>query len=266
MTLRLEGVAYRYAGGDGWALSGIDLELAPGQVVGICGASEAGKSTLCLVASGLAPATVGGTLNGRVSIDGLDSSKARPFELAQRCAILFQQPRTQLSGTAGTTWEEVALGPRNLALPLAEVIERTWSALAALGIEELAEREPDRLSGGQMQLVALAGVLAMRPAYLLLDEPTAQLDPMGSALVADAIARLAESGAGILLTEQKADLLARLANRVAVLQGGRVVAHGPAAEVLSDPLLEGAWGVTPPSRVRLARAIDAAGLRAELPA
>ena len=260
MSLDLRGVTYRYAGGSGVALADVELSLAPGEVLGVVGANEAGKSTLCLVAAGLAPATIGGRLQGTVHIDDLQTATARPFELAQRCGVLFQNPVTQLSGTAPTVWEEVAFAPRNLALPLAEVVARVESALAAMGITELAERDPARLSGGQAQLVALASVLALRPAYLILDEPTSQLDPQGTRLVGEALARLvASNGAGVLLTEHKTDLLWRLAGRVAVLEGGRVVACGAAHEVLADQRLP-AWGVEPPARVRLARAADRAGV------
>lgn len=259
MTLSLSGVTYRYAGSSAPALSDISLELAPGDVLGVVGANEAGKSTLCLVAAGLAPATIQGRLEGSVAIGGLDTQVARPFELAQRCGVLFQNPITQLSGTAPTVWEEVAFGPRNLGLPLPEVVERVGEALATLGIDELAPRDPARLSGGQAQLVALASVLAMRPAYLLLDEPTSQLDPYGTRLVGDALAGLVgRTGAGVLIVEHKTDLLDRVCGRVALLQAGRLTRIGAAAEVLGSPELAGA-GVEPPSRVRLARAAAEAG-------
>jgi energy-coupling factor transporter ATP-binding protein EcfA2 len=260
VTLDLHGVTYRYAGAGEAALAGVELSVALGEVVGIVGANEAGKSTLCLVAAGLAPATIGGRLEGTVSIDGLETATARPFELAQRCGVLFQNPVTQLSGTAPSVWEEVAFGPRNLALPLTGVVERVEAALALMGIAELAERDPARLSGGQAQLVALASVLALRPAYLILDEPTSQLDPQGTRLVGEALAGLvASTGAGVLLTEHKTDLLWRLAGRVAVLDAGRVVALGAARELLADEHLP-AWGVEPPARVRLARAAASAGV------
>jgi energy-coupling factor transport system ATP-binding protein len=229
--------------------------------VGVLGANESGKSTLCLLGAGLAPATIGGTLTGRVSVDGLDTASARAHELALRCGVLFQNPATQLSGTAATVWEEIAFGPRNLRLPLADVAARVDEALALLGIERLAAREPARLSGGESQLVALAGVLALRPAYLLLDEPTSQLDPAGTELVSDAIAGLARAtGAGILLTEHKTDVVARVAGRAAVLAGGRVVLDGPAAPVLNDATLE-ELGVRPPTHARLARAVEHAGMQ-----
>jgi energy-coupling factor transporter ATP-binding protein EcfA2 len=137
----------------------------------------------------------------------------------------------------------------------AELIERTWSALEVLGIRELAEREPGRLSGGQQQLVAIASILAMRPRHLILDEPTAQLDPAGTALVAAAIERLASAGTSILVVEHKADLLARVAARVVVLGEGRLVIEGPAATVLADPRLPG-LGVAPPAHVRLVERLE----------
>ncbi|HSW43535.1 MAG TPA: ABC transporter ATP-binding protein, partial [Patescibacteria group bacterium] len=250
MTLLLEGVRYRYAGASAAALDGIDLAVEAGRVTGLVGANEAGKSTLCLVAAGLAPAAIGGHLEGRVVVAGLETAKARPHDLAQRCGILFQDPATQLSGTAATVWEEVAFGPRNLALRLEEVVERVEGALANLGIADLADRDPDRLSGGQAQLVALASILALRPACLVLDEPTSQLDPYGARLVGDALGRIArELGVAILVAEHRTALLARLADEVVVLAGGRVVAAGPAASVLDDPRLED-LGVEPPPAVR----------------
>lgn len=260
MNLSLRGVGYRYAGATRPALDGIDLRLERGEVVGVVGASEAGKSTLCLVASGLAPATIGGRLDGSVAIDDLETSSARPFELAQRCGVLFENPTTQLSGTASTVWEEVAFGPRNLGLRLGAIIERVDAALGALMIDQLADRDPGRLSGGQAQLVALAGVIALRPAYLILDEPTSQLDPLGTRLVGAAIAGLiADRDVGVLLVEHKTDLLASVADRVVVLVGGSLEAEGPAAEVLRDARLR-AWGVDAPSAVRLERAAAAAGV------
>lgn len=260
MSLQLANATYRYAGSNGPSLRAVSMELAPGEVVGLAGANEAGKSTLCLVAAGLAPGTIQGRLEGTVTIDGLDTHTARPDELAQRAGILFQNPMTQLSGTAPTVWEEVGFGPRNLGLTLGEIVARVEEAMATLGIDELAPRDPARLSGGQAQLVALASVLAMRPAYLLLDEPTSQLDPHGTHLVGEALAGLvARTGAGVLIVEHKTDLLERVCSRVGLLHEGRLVRLGPAAEVLAGPELE-ELGVEPPSAVRLSRAAAALGL------
>jgi energy-coupling factor transporter ATP-binding protein EcfA2 len=257
--LRLDGVGYRYAGADRPSLLDVDLELPDGVVVGLAGPSEAGKTTLCLVASGLAPRAIGGRIRGTITLDGEDVDAWPMHRLGQRVGIGFQNPTTQLSQVAGTVFEEVAFGPMNLGLPRDEVVERTWGALEALRIDGLAEREPQRLSGGQQQLVAMAGLLAMHPAHLVLDEPTAQLDPAGTRLVAEAIARLATEGASILVAEQKTDLLAEVSARVVVLSEGRVVLDGPAREVLGDARLP-ELGVAEPSMVRLRRVAESAGI------
>jgi energy-coupling factor transporter ATP-binding protein EcfA2 len=259
--LTLESVGYRYAGAQQPSLHEVSLELRDGEVVGLVGASESGKTTLCLVASGLAPRTVGGRLYGRVLLDGVDIEPLTMDQLAARVGIAFASPATQLSWVAGTVYEEVAFGPMNLGLPLPEVIERTEGALASLRIEALADRDPARLSGGQQQLVAIAGLLALRPAHLVLDEPTAQLDPAGTAMVAEALARLARDGASILVAEHKTDLLARICARVLVLEAGRVVLDGPAEQVLADPRLLD-LGVAAPGPVRLERAALETGVAA----
>lgn len=258
MTIALTGIGYRYAGAPRPALLDVDLDLRDGEVVGLAGASEAGKTTLCLVVSGLAPRTVGGQIRGRMTIDG-DEVDAWPMHrLSQRVGIGFQNPSTQLSQVTDTVFEEVAFGPMNLGLSRDDVVARTWTALETLRIDALAERDPRRLSGGQQQLVAMAGLLAMRPEHLVLDEPTAQLDPAGTRLVADALSRLAAAGASILIAEQKTDLLASICSRFVVLDAGRVALSGPTDAVLNDPRLV-ELGVAEPSAMRLRRAATLAG-------
>jgi energy-coupling factor transporter ATP-binding protein EcfA2 len=210
----LEEASYRYAGAATWALGPISLELRRGEVVGVRGANESGKSTLCLVVSGLAPAAIGGELRGRVLVDGRATSELRPHELARRCGLLFDHPAVQLSGLHRTVYDEVAFGPCNLGVPEPEAHARTRGALDVLEIRHLAGRHPQRLSGGESQLVALAGLLALGPAYLALDEPTSRLDTERSALVAGAIERVAGTGVGVLLAEHDEALLERLCVRV----------------------------------------------------
>jgi energy-coupling factor transport system ATP-binding protein len=257
--LELQGVGYRYAGYARPVLHDIDLALPDGEIVGVMGANESGKSTLCLVASGLAPGSIRGELTGSLLIDGASMADRPLHEFSTRVGIGFQNPATQLSGVTGSVFEEVALGPMNLGLSARETVARTKAALATLGIDELAEREPRRLSGGQAQLVVIASLLAMRPAHLVLDEPTAQLDPEGTRLVGEALRELASTGTALLIVEHKADLLDGLCRRIVVLDGGRIVLAGPADVVLADARLEG-WGVEPPSRIRLGRALEARGL------
>ena len=261
MTLELKAEGYRYPGYARSVLSDISLSIADGETVGLVGPNEAGKSTLCLVASGLAPASVGGELRGTLTIDGEPMAKLATYELAARIVVGFQNPNTQRSGIAATVFEEVALGPMNLGLAIAETVERTWEALRLLRLEPIAERNPARLSGGQAQLVGIASLLAMRPGHVILDEPTAQLDPAGTRLVSEALRQLAEAGTSLLVAEHKTDLLDGLCSRTIVIDEGRIVRDGPTEEVLADPILL-EIGVEPPARIRLQRAFEAAGLDA----
>lgn len=222
MTLEVRSVSYRYPGYRRLALDRVNLRVDDGEVVGLIGPNEAGKSTLCRVAAGLAPASIGGELIGDVLVDGAELRGLRPHELAERVGIVFANPADQLSGIAGTVFEEVALGPVNLGLSVADTVARVRAALAAVGIEDLAERRPGGLSGGQTQLLAIASMLAMRPRHLVLDEPVAELDPEGRRLVGEALRSLARAGTALLVAEHDLDLLAALEARIVTIDGGRI--------------------------------------------
>ncbi len=257
--LELTGASYRYAGYATEVLHGIDLRLADGEIVGLVGPNEAGKSTLCLVASGLAPASIGGSLTGSLTLDGTPAAGLSTHQLSERVVVGFQNPNTQRSGIAATVFEEIALGPMNLGLPVAETVARTREAIARLKLAPLVLRDPQRLSGGQAQLVGIASLLAMRPRHVILDEPTAQLDPAGTRLVGEALRALASTGTSLLIAEHKTDLLDGLCGRIIVIDGGRIVLDGPAADIFDDPRLA-ELGVEPPARARLTRAIAARGI------
>jgi len=260
MSIILDDVTYAYAGTSKPVLRGVSLNIEPGKVLGVVGANGAGKSTLCLCAVGIAPVAIGGKMSGQVTVDGTTTAGAAIHELAQRVGVLFQESQTQLVSGAPSVWEEIAFGPRNLSLPHDEVVTRTWAAIDALSLVDIVERDPHRLSGGQAQLVALAAVLALGPRYLVLDEPTSQLDPLGTKLVGRTLARAARAtGVGVLIVEHKTDLLAQHCDEVAVISAGTIVAHGPAMEVLGSESLPD-WGVAPPAAVSLRRAAGAAGL------
>ncbi|MEA2537027.1 MAG: energy-coupling factor transport system ATP-binding protein [Chloroflexota bacterium] len=257
--LELSGVTYRYAGYAKPAIHDVNLRLADGEILGLVGANEAGKSTICLVASGLAPASIGGGLSGTLTIDG-EAMAGRPVhELAERVVVGFQNSATQLSGVARSVFEEVAIGPMNLGLEVPEILARAHAALRTLRIEDLAERAPNRLSGGQSQLVAIASLIAMRPRHIILDEPTAQLDPEGTRLVGEALRALAGTGTALLVVEHKTDLLDGLCGRIAVVADGAIVREGTASDIFDDPRLAD-WGVEAPARVRLGRALAGRGL------
>ncbi|HET7029174.1 MAG TPA: ABC transporter ATP-binding protein [Candidatus Limnocylindrales bacterium] len=257
--LELAGVSYRYAGYAKEVLHEVDLRLDRGEIVGLVGPNEGGKSTLCLVASGLAPASIGGTLRGTLTIDGQSTAGLSTHQLAELVVVGFQNPNTQRSGVAATVFEEIAVGPMNLGLPVEETVARTREAIARLRLEPLIRRDPQRLSGGQSQLVGIASLLAMRPRHIILDEPTAQLDPAGTRLVGDALRALAAAGTSLLIAEHKTDLLDRLCSRIVVIDGGRIVRDGPTGEVFDDPGLA-ELGVEPPARARLSRALAERGL------
>jgi energy-coupling factor transporter ATP-binding protein EcfA2 len=203
-VIRLEDVSYWYPGQPRPAVAALSIEVRPGEVVGLTGPNESGKTTVCLLAAGLAPRVVGGRVAGRIT-------------LPAATAMLFDAPAAQLTGLHTSVFDEVAFGPCNLGLPAAEAESLTRSALATLGIPWLAGRHPDHLSGGERQLVALAGLLAMRPSHLVLDEPLGRLDDEGSALVAAAIKALARTGTALLVAEHRLDFLAAVASRVVAL-------------------------------------------------
>jgi energy-coupling factor transport system ATP-binding protein len=257
--LQLTGATYRYAGYAKPVLHDVDLRLDDGEIVGLVGPNEAGKSTLCLVASGLAPASIGGDLKGSLTLSGTPAVGLKTHELAERVVVGFQNPNTQRSGIAATVFEEIALGPMNLGLSVADTVARTREAIARLRLEHLVSRDPQRLSGGQAQLVAIASLLAMRPRHIILDEPTAQLDPAGTRLVEEALRSLAVTGTSLLIAEHKTDLLDRLCSRIVAIDGGRIVLDGPTAAIFEDPRLAD-LGVEPPARARLGRALAERGV------
>jgi energy-coupling factor transporter ATP-binding protein EcfA2 len=256
-ALAFRGVQYRYPETERDAIDRIDFAIGPGEWVGVVGPTNAGKSTLCYLAMGLAPQFFGGTLRGEVSILGVASSDQTVPERSKRVGLLFQNPFTQVSGARERVDEEVAFGPENHGLPRAEIDQRVAEALALVGLEGLADRHPLDLSGGQLQRLALAGLLAMRPELLLLDEPTSQLDPAGSRALFEVLAGLHRRGVTILMVEQKLEVVAALCPRVLALDGGRLIADGPPQQVFNDAAVAASVGV--PAFVRLAQ-------RAGLPA
>jgi energy-coupling factor transporter ATP-binding protein EcfA2 len=225
MTLELRDVTYRYPGASRPAIQGVDLAIAAGEIVGVVGPNDAGKSTLCLVASGLAPASIGGTLTGEVAVGDASLNGRAPHELADLTGIVMADPSLQRSGIVATVFEEVALGPVNLGWSRAVTIDAVRAALRAVGIDHLAERHPERLSGGQWQLLSIASSISTRPRALVLDEPTAQLDPEATDLVVDALRSIARGGAAILIAEHRLDVLDALGARRVTLADGRVAAE-----------------------------------------
>jgi energy-coupling factor transport system ATP-binding protein len=216
--------SYQAAGKPLPALRGVSLDIAPGEMVAVLGANGSGKSTLARLTNGLLLPDA-----GTVTVDGFDTADGSSTrEIRELVAIVLQHPDDQIVATA--VEDDVAFGPENLGLPRDEIRRRVDEALAAVGLVGLERREPHLLSGGQKQRLAIAGALAMQPAYLVLDEPTSMLDPEGRRDVAAVIERLGRSGRGILLVTH--DLgEATHADRTVILDRGAIVHSGPANEL-----------------------------------
>jgi energy-coupling factor transporter ATP-binding protein EcfA2 len=247
--LTLEHVSFWYPATTTAALEDVSLEVAGGEVVALAGAVGAGASTLLLVAGDLAPRVVGGRIAGRVTLEGRGRGRG----------LVLPTPWTQVSGMAFTVWDEVAFGPANLAWPRDEIARHVDRALARLDIAQLAGRDPATLSGGELQRVILAGILAMDPALLLCDEPTAELDPAGARMVWRLVRALAAEGKAVIVATSDLDALPDVADRVVWLERGRAVKTGTPALLADAELCAAGLGTT------VASVWQAGGLAAPYP-
>jgi energy-coupling factor transporter ATP-binding protein EcfA2 len=236
--VKLTGFGWRHAGRKAWAVRDLDLHVAHGERVLLLGPSGAGKSTLLAALAGLLPED-SGEAAGTVEIDGLDPRKAR-----ERVGILFQDPQTQL--VMARSGDDVAFGLENRGVPGENIWPRVSDALDRTGFPYPLSRSTAALSGGEAQRLALAGVLALRPGLLLLDEPTANLDPAGAELIRESLTRTRDPDTTMILIEHRVTEALPLVDRVVVLEpGGGVRADGPPELVFDfagDRLAaEGVW-------------------------
>lgn len=240
----------------------VTFDIDPGEVVLLLGPSGSGKSTLTLALNGLIPHALPATMTGTVEAGGVATADAQTSELSTRVAMVFQDPDAQI--VTGTLYDEVAFGPENLRLPLAEVTARTEDALRRVGLWERRDDNPDRLSGGGRQRLAIACALAMGSPLIVLDEPTANLDPQGIDDVYAALADVIAAGdRAILLVEHNLDAAMGFVTRTIVLdREGRVAYDGPVAEILrahTDELV--AMGVWLPAATLAALRLRDDGIR-----
>lgn len=232
--LRVHEVAITHAGETTPTPADVSFDVAVGEVVLLLGPSGSGKSTLTLALDGLIPHAVPATVTGRIEVAGRDTASASVAELSTHVGMVFQDPDAQL--VTGTLLDEVAFGPENLRMPVQDVLARAERALRRVGLWERRGENPDRLSGGGRQRLAIACALAMGSPLLVLDEPTANLDPQGIDEVYAALKELVSDGAhAIVLVEHDLDAAVGFVDRVVVLdQAGRLVADGPVDAVLRD--------------------------------
>lgn len=247
--LEVRGLSFRYPDATRSAVSDFDLEVQDGQIVVLAGPSGCGKSTLLRAVNGLIPHMYSGEYSGSVTVGGANVRESNMRDLAQKVGFLFQNPENQIF--MFTVERDVAFGLENLGVPRPEMRRRVEEAMSLLEIGDLALRAPHELSDGQKQRVALAGVLAMRPRLVILDEPTSLLDPKTAAELVALVARLRkELGTTFLVVEHRLDLLVKVSDRIVVMNEGRKVIEGTPREVLFGDEAEG-YGVAVPAVTKL---------------
>ncbi|MCM1305900.1 MAG: energy-coupling factor transporter ATPase [Bacteroides sp.] len=252
--IELKGVSYSYPVKEGYnvkALKNVSLAIDKGEFVALVGMNGSGKSTLAKLLNGLFTPT-----DGEVLIDGLNTlDEANTFEIRKKAGMVFQNPDNQMVATI--IEDDVAFGPENIGVPREEIIERVDYALEAVGMSEYRTRTASKLSGGQKQRVAIAGVLAMKPEILILDESTSMLDPNGRKEIMDIARRLNKDGITVInITHNMEEAV--LADRIVVLRKGRIAMDGTPKEIFKSGQLE-ACGLTLPPVARLANSLIAEG-------
>lgn len=260
--ITLTDISYAYPDAEHFALEKVDLHVAAGEILGIVGASGAGKTTLAKVIAGFIPHVEGGELSGTVIVDGADVRELKLADAVAKVGLVIQNPFNQISGAKYTVRDEIAFGLENLGVPRDEMLERVPAAAELLGVTHLLDRSPYDLSGGQQQLVAIASMVVLRTPVLVMDEPTSQLDPAGTRMVFDVLSALRESGTTIVVLEHKVELLREHCDRIAVIARETIAADGPPRDILSDERMQG-WGI---GATRYTDAARAAGTRGLLPA
>src|ERR1044071_4859161 len=219
--LVIEDLSFQYRTRPEPAIQHISFELKPGEMLLIAGSSGCGKTTLARCINGLIPRSYRGKREGRVLLHGKDVADMQIADVAQIVGTLLQDPERQI--VASNVYNEIAFGPENLGMPREEILMRVETAMKRLNIEYLRERETFNLSGGEKQKVALAGLLAMNPSILLLDEPLASLDPASAHEALEVFRSLADEGKTVILIEHRVeDAIAARPNRLLYMEAGEV--------------------------------------------
>lgn len=257
-AVQIEDLSFRYQGARQASLRKVNLNIRRGEITMLIGPTGAGKSTLYMCLNGLIPHLIQGHLSGRVTITGLDTSLHSIAHLSQKVGFVFQDPEVQLFSL--TVHDELAFGPENLGLPKSEIFSRIDQAVRSIGLMDLLEREPARLSGGQQQTVAIGAIWAMLPDVLIMDEPTSNLDPESSLRVLRLIERLnQEHGKTIVIAEHKIDEVAGFADHVIVMNDGQIVLDGTPNHVFSQVTSLHEYGLVAPVAAEIAHRLQGRG-------
>ena len=234
---KLEDVSYKYPLEDREILKNINLDIKKGEFWAVIGKNGSGKTTLCNVLRRFVPDFYKGELKGKITLEGKELKDYSAKEIVQKVGFVFQNPFTQISGVKETVFEEIAFGLENLALDAEYIRKRVEETLKLLRIEELRDKNPYELSGGQGQKVALASIIAMDPEIMVIDEPTSQLDPKGTEEIFEISDILKKEGKTIILVEHKLELIAEYAEKVMVLDEGEMILSGNTEDVLKNKIL-----------------------------
>ncbi len=226
-------LGFTYAGSTKPAIESVSFSVKESEFILLTGPSGCGKTTLCRCLNALVPNFHPGELTGELLIDGVNTSSQLTSDLSRKVGYVFQNPENQLF--ALNVEKDIAFGPENIGLSREEIRERVDEALTITGTGNLKDLAPYELSGGQQQRVALAGVLAMRPSVILLDEPTSFLDPHTAEDVMDATDKLRRKlGIAVIVVEHRLDLVSRYAERIMVMDKGKIVSDGALEDVLDQ--------------------------------
>jgi energy-coupling factor transporter ATP-binding protein EcfA2 len=245
VSIEINQLSFTYSASETKVLDNISLSIPQGAFFGLVGPSGCGKTTLARCLNGLIPHFHPGALEGSVKVHGLDTKEHPAHELAQKVGLVFQNPENQL--IAPTVERELAFGPENLGVPRNEIRHRVETIIQQIHLENLRDKAPFELSGGEQQRVAIAAVLALQPDILVLDEPTANLDPLSAFEVLELLAQLnRDMQLTILLIEHRLELVLPLIHELVVLAEGRIVAKGPPSQVINKPAVAKVGVAVPP--------------------
>ncbi len=245
MGIEIKNFSYKYPLEDKNVLENLNLKIEKGEFWAVIGKNGSGKTTLCNALRRFVPDFYKGEVTGEIVVDGKNLKDFSPKELVTKIGFVFQNPFTQISGVKDTVFEEIAYGLENLAVEKEKIIKRVNETLKLLEIEHLKDKNPQEMSGGQKQRVALASIIVMDPEILVIDEPTSQLDPKGTQDIFKIINIMAKKGKTIILVEHKLELIAEYAEKIVVLDEGKIILSGKASKVLNNKsLLEKGIGMT----------------------
>lgn len=258
IALEVKNVGFMYQDAEHKALDGVSFSLEEGEFLAIVGQNESGKSSLCNTLVGLIPHFFTGELHGDVFVFGENTRNNTIAQMASKIGLVFQNPFNQLSYTTTTVAEELAYGLGNLGVPREEMRRRVKEVAEMMRIDHLLNRNPLELSGGQVQRVAIGSAFIMQPRILVLDECTAQLDPLGSAEVFEVIDRLKQRGYTIVVVDHDMERVAKYANKILVLEHGKQIAFGNPEEIFSRPDLD-TFNIEAPDFAQLTNSYRAKG-------